>query len=183
MRAFARYDGLKLFILWLLSFILYVAGLKSPILGMAAMFFAVITPFMSMRLVRNYRDAALGGTISFRRAWAYVVFHFFYASLLFALAQFVYFTYMDKGYFMGQIAQMFTEPETAQAMQQLGMAKGLAQTVADLSQMRPIDLVLNIMTSNLLIGLVVGLPIGFMAHRSGKPLPPAPPQEEHAQQS
>ena len=101
---------------------------------------------------------------------------------LFALAQFVYFTYIDKGYFMEQIAQMFTELTTAQAMQQLGMAKGLAQTIADLSQMRPIDLVLNIMTSNLLIGLVIGLPIGIMAHRSSKPLPPASPQKERPQQ-
>ena len=33
-----------------------------------------------------------------------------------------------------------------------------------------------------LVGLVIGLPIGFMAHRSGKPLPPAPPQEGPSQQ-
>lgn len=179
MRAFARYDGFKLFVLWLLSFILYVAGLKSQLLGMMAMIFAMVTPFVSLRQVRNYRDVALGGTISFRRAWAYVVFLFFYASLLFALAQFIYFSYLDKGYFMSEITQMFSDPATAQAMQQLGMGQGLSQALAELSRMRPIDLVLNIMTSNLMIGLVFGLPIGLIAHRKGESLPPAPPQEEH----
>lgn len=182
MRAFARYDGLRLFLLWLGSFILYVAGFKTPILGMLAMILALMTPFRSSRKLRYYRDEVLGGVISFRRAWAYVVLQFFYASLLFAFAQFVYFSYIDKGYFMEQIAQMFSEPSTMQALQQMGMGQGLTQAVADLSQMRPIDLVLNIMTSNLLVGLVIGLPIGLMAHRSGKPLPPAPPQEGPSQQ-
>lgn len=179
MRAFARYDGLWLFVLWMASFILYVAGFKTPILGTLAMILAVMTPFRSSRKLRYYRDEVLGGVISFRRAWAYVVLQFFYASLLFALAQFVYFTFIDKGFFMGQIAQMFSEPATVQAMQQMGMGQTLSQAVADLSQMRPIDLVLNIMTSNLLIGLIAGLPIGLMAHHSSKSLPPAPPQEEN----
>ena len=179
MRAFARYDGLRLFLLWLLSFILYVAGFKTPFLGVLAMILAFMTPFRSSRKLRYYRDEVLGGTISFRRAWVYVVFQFFYASLLFALAQFIYFSYIDKGYFMSQMAQMFSDPATAKALQQMGMGQALSQTLTDLSQMRPIDLVLNIMTSNLLVGLVVGLPIGFMAHRSGKPLPPTPPQEEN----
>ena len=179
MRAFARYDGFRLFLLWLLSFILYVAGFKTPFLGVLAMIFALMTPFRSSRKLRYYRDEVLGGIISFRRAWAYVVFQFFYASLLFALAQFIYFSYIDKGFFMSQMAQMFSEPATAQALQQMGMGQAMSQAVADLSQMRPIDLVLNIMTSNLLVGFVIGLPIGFMAHRSGKPLPPAPPQEEN----
>lgn len=182
MRAFARYDGFKLFVLWLISFILYVAGLKTSFLGTVALIFALITPFMSKRLLLSYRDTALDGVISFRRAWVYVIFHFFYASLLFAMAQFVYFNFMDKGYFMGQITEMLNEPATAQAMQQMGMGQGLAQAVADLSQMRPIDLVLNIMTSNLLIGLIIGLPLAIYAHRSSKSLPPSPPQEEHVQQ-
>ena len=182
MRAFARYDGLRLFLLWFVSFLLYVAGFKTPVLGVLAMILALMTPFRSSRKLRYYRDEVLGGVISFRRAWAYVVFQFFYASLLFAFAQYIYFITIDHGYFMEQVSKMFSEPSTMQAMQQMGMSQNLSQAMADLSQMRPIDLVLNIMTSNLLIGLVVGLPIGLMAHRSGKPLPPTPPQEEHAQQ-
>ena len=182
LRAFARYDGLKLFGLWIASFACYMVGLREPGLDVVGLVLALVTPFYAARLLRRFRDEGLEGVVSFGRGWAYVLFLFFYASLLFALAQFVYFTYIDKGYFMEQIAQMFTELTTAQAMQQLGMAKGLAQTIADLSQMRPIDLVLNIMTSNLLIGLVIGLPIGIMAHRSSKPLPPASPQKERPQQ-
>ena len=179
MRAFARYDGLWLFLLWLASFMLYVAGFKAPLLGTVAMILALITPFWSWRKLRYYRDEVLGGIISFRRAWVYVLLQFFYASLLFAFAQFVYFSYIDKGYFIEQLSQMFNDPTTTQAMQQMRMGQALSQALVELSQSRPIDLVLNIMTSNLLIGLILGLPIGLMAHRSSKPLPPAPPQKEN----
>ena len=178
MRAFARYDGFRLFLLWLGSFILYVAGFKTPVLGMLGMILALMTPFRASRKLRYYRDEVLGGIISFRRAWFYVLLQFFYASLLFAFAQFIYFTVFDHGYFMEQVTKMFSEPATAQAMQQMGMGQALSQTMTDLSQMRPIDLVLNIMTSNLLIGLVVGLPLALLAQRKGEPLPPTPRQEE-----
>ena len=171
MRAFARYDGFRLFLLWLGSFILYVAGFKTPILSMLGMILALMTPFRASRKLRYYRDEVLGGIISFRRAWFYVLLQFFYASLLFAFAQFIYFTVFDHGYFMEQVVKMFSEPATAQAMQQMGMGQALSQTVADLSQMRPIDLVLNIMTSNLLIGLVVGLPLALLCKAH-----PSPPQ-------
>lgn len=165
LRAFARYDGLLLFVLWLISFIFYMIGFKLPFLGIAALITALMTPSCTIRLVRRYRDKALSGVISFRRAWAYVVFMFFYASLLFALAQFVYFSFIDKGFFLSQMAQMFNDPATAQAMQQMGLGTALGQAVNEFSQMRPIDLVLNIMTTNLLIGLVLGLPVGLIAMR------------------
>ena len=155
-----------LFVLWIISFALYVAGLTTPFLSLLAMMVALITPFMATRMVRRYRDDGLSGAISFRRAWAYVVFTFFYASLLFAIAQFVYFAYMDKGFFLSQISQMFNEPQTAQALQQMGWGPAMSQALTDLSQMRPIDLALNIMTTNLLIGVVLGLPVAAVSKRN-----------------
>ena len=166
LRAFARYDGMILFVLWIISFGLYVAGLTTPFLSLLAMVVALITPFMSVRMVRRYRDDGLSGTISFRRAWAYVVFMFFYASLLFAIAQFVYFAYLDKGFFLSQISQMFNEPQTAQALQQMGWGPAMSQALTDLGQMRPIDLALNIMTTNLLIGVILGLPVAVVSKRN-----------------
>ena len=165
LRAFARYDGLILFVLWLISFIFYIIGFKWPFLGIAALVTALMTPSWTFRLVRRYCDKALSGIISFRRAWAYVVFLFFHASLLFAIVQFVYFSFIDKGFFLGQMAQMLNDPATAQAMQQMGLGTTLSQAISEFNQIRPIDLVLNIMTTNILIGLILGLPIGLIARR------------------
>ena len=165
LRAFARLDGLKLFVLWLISFACYVAGLKWPGLGMLAILLALYTPFMASRLLRKFRDNGLDGIISFGRGWAYVIFLFFYASLLFAVAQFVYFAYLDKGFFASALAQLFNSSESTEAMKQMGMSEILNETLHQLHTMRPIDLVLNILTSNLLVGLFIGLPIAAFCKR------------------
>lgn len=165
LRAFARFDGLKLFGLWLASFACYVAGLKWAGMGTLAMLLALFTPFLVARLLRNFRDDGLDGAISFGRGWAYVVFLFFYASLLFAVAQYAYFAYLDKGFFISTLTQQFNSPETKEAMKQMGMSETLNETMQLLRTMRPIDLVLNIMTSNLLIGIVLGLPIAAFGKR------------------
>ena len=165
LRAYARADGLKLFLLWLASFACYMAGLRSPGLGLVAFVLALATPFLVTRLLRHFRDDGLQGIISFGRGWGYVVFLFFYASLLFAVAQFVYFNWMDKGYFIDSITQMFSDPTSAAAMKQMGMSATLDQAVQSMQAMRPIDMALNILTSNLLIGCLVALPIAAICRR------------------
>jgi len=165
LRAFARYDGLKLFALWIASFAFYVAGLREPGLDMVGMVLALVTPFFVARLLRRFRDEGLGGCVSFRRGWAYVVFLFFYASLLFAIAQFVYFNWMDKGFFVSAITTMLNDPSTMEAMKWMGMDGQVSELTTMLSTMRPIDLVLNILTSNLMIGCIVGLPIAALCKR------------------
>ena len=166
LRAFARIDGLKLFLLWISSFGCYVAGLRSPMLGMVAMALAIVTPFFSARLLRGFRDNSLDGIISLARGWAYVIFQFFYASLLFAIAQFVYFSFLDKGYFAQALTQMLEAPESAEALKRMGMGPQIYDSLEMLRTMRPIDLALNIMTSNLLIGCLIGLPIAAFCKRN-----------------
>ena len=165
LKAFARLDGAMLSLLWIASFALYVIGLRSPGFGLAAMILAVLTPFFVGSRLRRFRDEGLAGTISFLRGWAYTVFVFFYGGLLFALAQWAYLTYMDQGYLMKSIAEMLSAPETAEALRQMGMAETLSESLAMLGQMRPIDLSLNMLTTNILIGMLVGLPIAAVMQR------------------
>ena len=165
LKAFARIDGAQLSLLWIASFALYVVGLKSPGYGLAARLLAVLTPFFVGIRLRRFRDQGLEGTISFLRAWAYTVFVFFYGGLIFALAQWAYLTYMDQGYLMNTLAETLAAPETAEALRQMGMAETLNESLDTLAQMRPIDLSLNMLTTNILIGMLLGLPIAAVMQR------------------
>ncbi len=165
MKAFARVDGLWLALLWLASFACYVLGLSSPGYGLVALILVVVTPFMVAKQLKRFRDDCLEGVISFMRGWAYVMFLFLYGGLLFAIAQFLYFTYVDKGYFASALTQMMSAPEMAQSIRQMGLSDMLNETLHQLTTMRPIDLVLNILTTNLLIGMVTGVPIAALMKR------------------
>lgn len=165
LKAFCRQEGALLALLWTASFAFYVAGLTQPTLGLVALLLALATPFFVSRRVGKFRDGCLDGILSFRRGWAFVIFTFINASLLFALVQLVYFTYMDHGQFVSQLKEIFAMPENEQMMKGMGMADSLNETLRMMAEMRPIDLVLNILFSNVVIGLVAGLPIAAVTKR------------------
>ena len=151
-------DGALLAVLWTASFACYVMGFEMPFLGLVALVLAIMTPFFVARRLRKYRDTGLEGLISFKRAWAYALMTFFNASLLFAAVHFVYFTWMDKGYFVSMMTKMMTAPENAQALGS-EMLAAVKQSLSAIAGMRPIDLALNIMMSNMIIGFFLSLPV------------------------
>ena len=168
LKAFARIDGAKLSLLWMASFALYIIGLSTPAYGLAALLLAVLTPFFVGSCLRHFRDDGLEGSISLMRGWAYTIYVFFYGSLLFALAQWAYLTYMDQGYLMKAIGLMLTAPETAESLRQMGLTETLDESIQMLGQMRPIDLSLNMLTSNILMGIVLGLPIAAVLQKKSE---------------
>ena len=166
LKAFARIDGLVLAVLWLVSFCCYILGITSPLYGLLAMGLALATPIFVGSRLRRFRDKGLDGSISFLRAWAYVILVFFYGGLLFAVGQFVYFAYVDQGYLLQTITDMMSVPETAEALKQMGMTDQVDEALQMMGTMRPIDIALSILTNNILLGILIGLPIAALLRKS-----------------
>lgn len=168
LKAFARIDGLFVAVLWVMSFACYIIGLSSSMWAMAAMLLAMSTPFFVANRLRLFRDGARDGIISLKRGWAFVVLVFFYGGLLFAIAQYAYFAFMDKGYLLNSLQQLMESPEASQMMAQQGMTDMVNEAMAQLQSMRPIDISLNMLTTNILLGFVLGLPIAAVMRRKLK---------------
>jgi hypothetical protein len=166
LKAFARYDGLTLAALWVASFACYIIGLSSPLWSIVGITLAVASPFFVARRLRLFRDGAREGIISFMRGWAFVVFVFFYASLLFALAQYAYFAFLDHGYLSQAITGLFDNEQTLQIINQNGMGDMLRESMNEFQRMRPIDIALNMLTTNIMIGMLLGLPIAAVMKRT-----------------
>ena len=162
LKAFARVDGAMLSVVWVVSFACYVMGLSNPLYGMAAIVLAMLTPFFVARRLKLFRDDALGGQISFMRAYAYAILSFFYAGILFAVAQYVYFAFIDSGYVVTMFGRMLESPEGQLMVEQYQLKDAVAESLSELKEMRPIDFVLNILTVNISMGLLLGLPIAGM---------------------
>jgi len=166
MKAFARVDGALLALLWIGSFACYVLGLATPFYGLVAMLLMVATPFFVGARLGKFRDVGLGGIISLRRGWAYSVYVFFYAAILLALAQYVYFAFIDQGYLMLAFTQALSTPEAKQMIEDAGMQQAVRESLESMGQLRPIDYALNVLTFNIMVGIVLGLPIGALMKRS-----------------
>ena len=126
--------------------------------------FALATPFIVGWRLSKFRDQALNGVISFRRAFAYGIYTFFYASLVFALVQFAYFRFLDHGAF----AQTLTDSiKLLMPMyEQNGLSKAdITQTITQMTMLTPIEWSFIFMMQNIFAGLIISLPIAAVCTR------------------
>ena len=91
---------------------------------------------------------------------------FFYGAVLLAVVQFLYFAYVDNGYLLGAFSRMITSEEGKEIISQYGMTQMMEDSLAEMAQIRPIDYALNILTVNIIIGFILGVPIGLVMQRS-----------------
>lgn len=166
MKAFARIDGALLSAAWTASFACYIAGLVNPLLMMAGTAIGIGSlPYAGMR-VRRFRDNVRDGELSFGRAYGYSTLMFFHAALLFAVAQFVYFQFIDHGFVLNTVTQMADTLKADPAMNVPGFGKMLDDSLRQMAVTRPIDYAMSYFTLNVMMGLVVGLPIAGLVRKA-----------------
>jgi hypothetical protein len=166
LNAFARVDGIRLAVVWTASFACYVASFSWPVMSLLALLPVLATPLLMGRMAACYAMVATGGKASLRRRYLYCMTLFFYAALLFALVQWLYFAYIDQGDMLRWIEQTAATPDGQQALQAYGLDKDFGPTMEMLRSLRPIDLALNILSTNLLLGLLVSLLAVFFSRRA-----------------
>ena len=167
LKAFARQDGALLSLLWIGSFACYILGTATPMLGTVALILIVASPFFAANRLRHFRDGAREGVISFMRGYAYTALTFFYAALLLAAAIYIYFAFIDNGYLLSTINQFLGTKEGKQLIELYGMKDQLQANLNALAELRPIDYAVNMLSVNITIGLILGLPIAAVMQRSG----------------
>ena len=166
LKAFARQDGALLALLWVAAFSLYIIGVKNQMFGLAAILLMIYTPFFVGSRLGKFRDHGLEGLISFRRGYAYTVFVFFYGGILFAIAQYIYFAFIDHGYLLSEFSKMVMSDETRQMLQQYRMTEMMDESLKEMSNTRPIDYALNMLTITISLGFLLGVPIGLIKQRN-----------------
>ena len=135
--------------------------MENPTLGMMSILLMFISPFYVARRLRRFRDKVREGIISFARGYAYVILIFFYSGLLFAVAQYVYFSYMDHGFLLAKFTEIANAPESIQ----LGLKDLMMQSLNEMASMRPIDFSLNVLTLIIMAGFFLGLPIAALMQK------------------
>ncbi len=168
LKAFARVDGASLALLWIVSFACYVVGITNSLYSMVAMLLMVATPFFAGRRLRRFRDDNRAGVISFMRGWAFVILMFFYAAILLAIAQYVYFAFIDQGYLMASFSEILSSQEGKALIEQYGLQQAVGESMQSMAEMRPIDYALKVLTVNISFGILLGLPIAALMQRGDK---------------
>ena len=166
LKAFARQDGALLALLLVAVFLLYIIGVSNQMLGLAAILLLFYVPFFVGKRLGKFRDYGREGLISFRRGYAYTILVFFYGGVLLAVAHYLYFAFMDKGFLLSQFSKIISAEETQQVLKQYGMTQALDQSLQEMANIRPIDYALNMLTINISLGFILGIPISLLLYRT-----------------
>lgn len=162
-KAFARIDGAIMGVMWIISFACFIAQFYMPLLNMAALIFGIASIIVSAIRLRNFRDNILDGVISYWRAYGYSLLTYFYAALLLAAAQYIYFQFIDHGFLLNQYTAMTSSPEFKSMMTLYGIkADEMKLTMDTIATLRPIDIALQFLTTNLFFGIFISWPMAAL---------------------
>ena len=105
--------------------------------------------------------------MSYRRALGYAIMMLLYASLILAGVQLVYFQFLDHGYFAENYAAILKAPEMMEMAKNYGLtAQDVDSTIAVISEMRPIEVVIQFLSSNVILGVLLSIPMALFAKKS-----------------
>ena len=122
-----------------------------------------------------YRDRVLGGSIGFGHAWLFVTSMFIYASLLTAVAHYIYLEFMDNGYILDTYNGMLNELKAEQIPGTEAYINQMREGLNMLAGMSSIELVVQQLSNNIFFGMVWAIITALMVRKN------VPNQEEAKQ--
>ena len=93
---FGTYMGL----FWIFKFIFLPIGFSIPLLQLLFILMTLFVPVLGYIYARRYRNQHHEGYLSFTQAFSFCFLMYLFASILTALAHYVYFRFIDQGYLL-----------------------------------------------------------------------------------
>ena len=147
--------------------IFYLLGLSSQAFSTLFLVFAISSPIIAGYLAADYRKREQGNRMTFAQAWLFLLIMNMCAALLTAVAQFIYFTFLDNGYFMSTILQQFDLLVEADSIDTL-LREELAKTAELLRSLSNRDIILQIFSTNIIISPIITFFIAIFVKRNPK---------------
>jgi len=129
----------------------------------------ISTPFVIGWRMIKFRNYALDGIMSYRRALAYCIYTGFYASVAFAVAQVLYFQFLDHGHFAQLLSQSIATWE--QTYRTMGVdTKELTDSLNLFTEAGPIAKAFTLMVQNMWLTFMVSFVIALFGTKKAPTL-------------
>lgn len=167
---YAMYFGTYMGVYWILKFILFPLAFKIPFLSFLFLGLTIGVPFMGYYYLKTYRDKVCGGTITFGRAFTFTLLVYFFASLLAAVAHFVYFQFIDHGFILESVTnQLNTLVELSVDTDNYDSLVENSENILDiLAHLTPTDITFDNLSRNVFSGIFLALPTALIGKRSNQ---------------
>lgn len=152
-------------IFWIVKFAFFPLGLTIPFLEFFFLILTILVPFVGYYLTRIYRDKVCGGGISFGHAWVFTAFMYMFAALLTSVGHYLYFRFIDNGFVASVYLEMIKQLEKSQSAGLGDSLKQIEETIKILGNLRPIEIIMQLLSQNVIYGAFIALPIAFFVKK------------------
>lgn len=151
--------------MWIVSFICMANVSRMPALSLLGTGIAIGSVLAIIVVIYQFRWRVCKGNLPFSKAWLLVLQIFLFGSILLGTGILIYMKFFDHGAFGAYYEQMLENPETKLLLDQLlsGTGSSSEEFVAQIASISPINLAINFMESNILIGAFISLPLAVLS--------------------
>jgi hypothetical protein len=144
-------------IYWIVKFILFPLGLSNLFLMLLFFVLTIFVPFIGVYYARSFRDKICGGGITFMQSWLFMISMYFFASLLVAIAHYIYFRYIDNGYVINTYTQMFEQMKSIPEVVEVFEQYHYQETLDKIRSMSAIEICVQLLSQNTLYCCILSL--------------------------
>ncbi len=154
--------GTYMGLFWIAKFALIPFIFSMPVTSLLFMGLTIAVPFVGYHFAQHYRKHYCPeGQLPFMRGWIFCMSMYFFASLLVAIAHYVFFRYIDQGALLGSYSAVLDQLIAANT----SLAQSLEsnrQALDLIRAMSPIDLTIQLLINNLFYGMMMALPTALV---------------------
>lgn len=165
---YAMHFGTYMGIFWILKFILFPLGIEIPFLQLLFLALTIAVPFLGYYYARMFREKICGGSITFFQSWFFTLLMYIFASLLTAVAHYIYFRFLDHRYLYDTYSKIVQE---AKALKVTGTEEMLTQfenALGVLGDFTPIELTMQLISQNVFYGSIPAIPTALLVMKKPK---------------
>lgn len=175
--AFAMLDGLKFGVYWCFGFFCVVKGICNVPLNTLGLLVTLSAPIFGCYLTHRFeKQVRPDEPVSYGKAYLYSALLYFYATVILAIAAFVYFKMLDNGQFADSYMAIYNSVETQAAIKETQMDLLIDATVKQngfnnfeelFRSVGPMEIAMGLFNLNTLTGLILSLPTALFGRTRG----------------
>ena len=163
LQAAMRY-GTMLSALWIITFAVYITAITTASLSLLFIILLITSPIFAGYLGRKYRQQERGNKLGFLEAWSFTTIIHLCASVLSAIACYVYFRYMDHGTVLATFKEQI-DTITATITDE-NLKKTFTDTYSLLTQMNASDYCMQYFATNIFITTFIAPIISLFVYKN-----------------
>lgn len=155
-------------IFWIFKFAFLPLGFSIPILQLLFVLLTLFVPILGYIYARKYRNTYCDGEISFFRAFSFTLFMYVFATLLVAVAHYIYFRFIDQGFLVSVYQQQLETIQSTAQGEVLTSIDQLIQAFDTISSLTPLQLTFQLIFQNIFYGILLSLPTALVVMKQKK---------------